>query len=122
MNKNDPTKLGIAGIFMATPEAIVASEYAGQRELQTASQLPKYHPDDPKDGKILTSWGVKFLGPVKGDELFVNVQLPKGWTIKPTTHSMYSDLLDENGYKRASIGYKAAFYDRWANLSICHCF
>lgn len=35
---------------------------------------------------------------------------------------MYSDLLDEHGRKRASIGYKAAFYDRWAQMSACNRF
>ena len=46
------------------------------------------------------------------DELFWNVKLPKGWEIKPTSHSMWNELLDNKGRKRISFFYKAAFYDR----------
>ena len=35
---------------------------------------------------------------------------------------MHTDLLDEHGRKRASIFYKAAFYDRSAHVSLCHRF
>ena len=50
-------------------------------------------------------------------ELFIKVELPKGWSIKPTSHSMWSNLVDNKGRERASIFYKAAFYDRDAYLN-----
>src|SRR6185436_8068032 len=34
-----------------------------------------------------------------------------------TDHSMYTDLVDDKGRVRASIFYKAAFYDRKADIS-----
>lgn len=52
------------------------------------------------------------------DDLFVAVVLPDGWRKEATGHSMHSKLLDEKGRERASIFYKAAFYDRRANISL----
>jgi hypothetical protein len=46
------------------------------------------------------------------------VSLPPGWKVVPTDHSMWSDLVDAKGEKRASIFYKAAFYDRDAFIRI----
>jgi hypothetical protein len=46
-----------------------------------------------------------------------SVKLPEGWHIKATDHSMWSNLVDDKGRNRASIFYKAAFYDREAFLS-----
>ncbi len=54
------------------------------------------------------------------DDLFINVVLPDGWQKKPTDHSMWSDLVDERGRKRANIFYKAAFYDRSAHLNLVY--
>ena len=46
------------------------------------------------------------------DDLFWSVKLPEGWEIKATEHSMWNELRDDKGRKRASFFYKAAFYDR----------
>lgn len=54
--------------------------------------------------------GIKILGEV--DDLFYSVELPEGWKIKATNHSMWNDVLDNNGHKRISFFYKGAFYDR----------
>jgi hypothetical protein len=51
------------------------------------------------------------------DDLFWNVTLPEGWEIKATDHSMWNDLFDNKGRKRANFFYKAAFYDRDAFIS-----
>ena len=51
------------------------------------------------------------------DDLFWNVELPAGWEIKATEHSMWNDLLDEKGRIRATFFYKAAFYDRDAFMN-----
>jgi hypothetical protein len=88
---------------------IEASEARGQRELAASSQLPA---DGMKN--MPSDLGIVVNGPSDGDPLFVNVTLPDGWTIKPTDHSMWSDLLNASGVKVASIFYKAAFYDRSA--------
>src|SRR5262249_62223077 len=60
--------------------------------------------------------GVVFGKVVPGDSLFVFVTLPNGWKKVPTDHSMWSNLVDDKGRKRAAIFYKAAFYDRDAHL------
>ena len=46
------------------------------------------------------------------DDLFWNVKLPEGWEIKATDHTMWNELRDNKGRKRAMFFYKAAFYDR----------
>lgn len=51
------------------------------------------------------------------DDLFYNVQLPEGWEIKATDHSMWNDLFDDKGRKRAKFFCKAAFYDRDAFIN-----
>lgn len=53
------------------------------------------------------------------DDLFWNVTLPDGWQIKATEHSMWSNLYDDKGRKRANFFYKAAFYDRDAFINFC---
>ena len=51
------------------------------------------------------------------DDLFWNVKLPEGWEIKATDHTMWNELIDNKGRKRASFFYKAAFYDRDAFIN-----
>lgn len=95
----------------ATPGGIEAQEAAGQATLCLSSILPKECPRDE-----LEKMGVKFGA--DHDELFINVTLPAGWTKHATEHSMYSDLIDDKGRKRGSIFYKAAFYDRRADMTL----
>ena len=52
------------------------------------------------------------------DPLFVDAQLPDGWRVEATDHSMWSNLLDDQGMVRGSIFYKAAFYDRDAFMHV----
>lgn len=99
------------GILGNNPSrAIEAQEADGQRELCASAQLPT----DGIDGAI--ALGIEVIGPSKGDPLFHDVRLPEGWQIKPTDHSMWSELVDDKGRKRAGIFYKAAFYDRKAHM------
>lgn len=51
------------------------------------------------------------------DDLFYSVILPEGWEIKATDHSMWNNLFDNKGRKRANFFYKAAFYDRDAFIN-----
>lgn len=97
-------------LFGRNPGAIEDQEAAGQQALVASSQLPV-------DGSAeCAKYGITIMGDSPNDPLFVDVQLPPGWTIKPTDHSMWSDLLDADGKKRAAIFYKAAFYDRKAHM------
>lgn len=103
-------------LVAATPGGIEAQEKAGQAALCASAQLPKptkYHGNTQEQFEKI---GIVFGAPV--DDLFVSVTLPAGWKVQPTNHSMWSDLLDEQGRKRAGIFYKAAFYDRKAHMSL----
>ena len=51
------------------------------------------------------------------DDLFWSVSLPECWKIEATDHSMWNNLFDNNGRKRANFFYKAAFYDRDAFIN-----
>lgn len=96
--------------------AIENMESRGQGEFVNSDTLPAQM--SAEDKATLEAAGVKFLGPAEGDELFVYATLPAGWRKRETGHSMHNDLLDDKGRCRASIFYKAAFYDRRADL---HC-
>lgn len=93
----------------------------GQTELVNTSILPT----DGLGGKEAELWkkiGVLLGNKVAGDPMFMNVTLPSGWSKRSTDHSMWTDLIDDKGRKRASIFYKAAFYDRSARISIARRF
>lgn len=99
----------------ATPGGIEAQEARGQSDICSASKLPKDHGSECRGA--LEHAGVVFGD--SADDLFLNVTLPEGWKLHPTDHSMWSDLLDENGSKRAAVFFKAAFYDMSAHFNAC---
>jgi hypothetical protein len=126
LNYGNPAALGALArgdienfLVAATPGGIEAQEKAGQTTFVNNSTLPI-------DLNRSCTWeDLATLGIVKGepvDDLFVKVELPTGWTKKPTEHSMWSDLCDEQGRVRARIFYKAAFYDRSAALTLVQCY
>lgn len=101
----------------STPGGIEAQEAQGQKDLIEKQQLPKEGLMNRPD--ILE--GMKKLGFTileTGDDLFIDCVFPEGWKLKATDHSMHNELLNEKGRKRAGIFYKAAFYDRSANINI----
>jgi len=97
-------------------DAIYQQEAAGQESFVQSETLPTDMSEDARNA--LEKSGVKFLGIIEDDPIFQYVELPEDWKKIPTSHSMYTDLIDANGKKRASIFYKAAFYDRSARLNI----
>ena len=101
------------------PQAILQQEAAGQGELVQGTQLP-VEIDGIRglsEAGPLVDAGVMF-GSICEDELFREATLPPGWKKVATDHSMWTDLVDEGGQVRASIFYKAAFYDRGAALYV----
>lgn len=94
--------------------AVERQEARGQSELVQSDVLPVEGTDTALERKAWEAMGIVFGAPVPGDDLFVAVTLPAGWSKRRTDHSMWSDLVDEKGRKRAAIFYKAAFYDRRA--------
>jgi len=108
------TVLARAMVF-GSSGAVEAQEAQGQRELVESEALPT---DLNRNEETVRSWGVKFLGVDEHNPLFQHVELPAGWTKRATDHAMWTDLLDAKGRKRASIFYKAAFYDQRAFLNV----
>lgn len=101
-------------LIASEPGGIERQEAAGRRTLVESAMLPKEVRGATREQLI--SLGFQFGADV--DELFVTCELPPGWTKRGTDHSMHSDLLDNQGRKRAGIFYKAAFYDRRAYMSM----
>ncbi len=96
------------GMLAGMPASIEASEKLGQIQLVRSTNMPL-----ELDKEQFEKAGFTFGKPI--DECFQEATLPQGWTREATSHSMHSDILDERGRRRASVFYKAAFYDRRAN-------
>lgn len=104
-------RVGIEALF-APSGSIEAQEAEGQKQLVESKQLPAEGLEE-----LLEAFpSVTDRGPSQGDELFHDVGLPVGWALKATDHSMWSELVDDQGRTVANIFYKAAFYDRRAFL------
>ncbi len=101
-----------ATLALLIPGGIEAQEARGQRDLVASEALPIKLQGATR--KQLTEIGFVFGDDI--DELFVSCQLPPGWKKEATEHSMHSNLLDASGSKRGNIFYKAAFYDRKADM------
>lgn len=95
---------------------IEAQEAAGQREIVHSDVIPTKLNGCTEDD--LTALGFKLGDVVDGDPMFRRATLPDNWTREGSDHAMWSYLLDGLGRRRASIFYKAAFYDRKAFLSV----
>ena len=109
----------LAGAMADGDDFIPNQEAQGQRGLVNSDTLPTDMGHGGSESKeILEAAGVKFLDEVEGDPMFQYVELPEGWEKRATDHSMWSHLVDDKGRKRASIFYKAAFYDRSAHMSL----
>jgi len=120
-NSYKPDPLDMLAALM--PGGIELQEALGQRRLVASSQLPTDglngnpwgRKSDVRPQAYLESLGFEF-GEV--DDIFINVNLPEGWKIEATEHSMWSELIDPQGRNRAGIFYKAAFYDRSAKFTL----
>jgi len=95
------------------PGGIEVQEAQGNQAFVANGTLPKC---SGKDKEYLEQMGVVFGD--DADDIFVNVQLPDGWAKQPGEDSRGSYLVDNHLNKRASIFYKAAFYDRYASISL----
>jgi hypothetical protein len=99
------------------PGGIRMQEAQGQRELLHAEQLP-IHGLLGADRDAFEAMGIKILDTPSKDSLFCHVELPNGWKKVATDHVMWTDLVDDQGVRRAKIFYKAAFYDRSARIEL----
>ena len=94
-----------------TEEDILLQEKQGQEDIVNKSILPKNCPRTQ-----LEKLGFVFGKEV--DDLFIDVILPPGWEKRFSSHSMWSYLYDDRHRCRADIFYKAAWYDKSANLTL----
>ncbi|SCY29454.1 hypothetical protein [Ruminococcus sp. YE282] len=116
-------------------KAIENQEKRGQQSVVANQRLPKrtnfcsgYQNKNNTDftKSQYEKMGIEIVGDYDG--LFWEVQLPEGWQVKATSHSMWNEIIDNKGRKRATFFYKAAFYDRDAfvnfetrfNISVEH--
>lgn len=102
-------------LVASVPGGIEAQEKRGQMQQAVMETLP-IKGTCGEDRKRFESLG--FVFGECADNLFINVQFPKGWKKIPTDHSMWSDIIDDKGRKRGAIFYKAAFYDMDAFCSL----
>lgn len=107
-------------VMEGNPNAILAQEAEGQQSFVNSETLPTDMRSscEYNTRAILEAAGFKFVCGVPDDDMFQVVEMPTGWQKKVTDHSMWSNLVDDKGRVRASIFYKAAFYDRSAHMNL----
>lgn len=111
----NPLNFIAAAMVLGSSGAIEAQEAAGQHEVVNSTAIPTEMNCTAEDLEAL-GFG---LGEVHaGDPMFREATLPPGWTREGSGHSMWSYIVDERGFRRCCIFYKAAFYDRSAYISI----
>jgi hypothetical protein len=122
LNRNNPAARAAAmrgdwenAVIAATPGSIEKQEAEAQQGLVRSTKLPK---EGTEGTNRATLERLGFVFGKEIDDLFVACQLPQGWSIKPSDHSMWSFVYDDQGRKRMSIFYKGAFYDRRAFASM----
>jgi len=111
--REDPMLILAEALMGGSNGVIERQEKRGQNLLVNSTVLPIKFNWGKREH--LEKFGVVFGEPV--DDLFCNATLPGGWKKVATEHSMWSKLVDDKGRERASIFYKAAFYDREAFLN-----
>ena len=105
------------------PGGIEASEKIGQIDVARSETLPRIGLLG-EDRARWESVGVRILDEGDStragteDALFCRVELPAGWRKVPADHYLYTNLVDQRGRERGQIFYKAAFYDRSANITM----
>lgn len=116
----DTSKLPFAAIpspilSQQSPGFIAKTEVAGQWEFLASECLPT-EADAETEAALITD-GVVLGEPFGDDPLWRPATLPEGWTKSPyNEHSMWSKICDAAGGHRYSVFYKAAYYDRRANI------
>mgnify|MGYP001571938955 CR=1 FL=1 len=110
-----PLETHIDGATVAgLPAYIENMEAVGTRQLFGSDILPAdMTPADTAEWQTL---GFAFGDPVDGDPLFRRATLPDGWRREGSGDPRGGYLVDPRGIRRVTIWYKAAFYDRRADM------
>lgn len=109
-----PNELHVLGVMGGITGYVEGMESAGQRQLVESTDLPTHGSDDPEFERL----GFTFGEPHKHDPLFRPATLPQGWKKVALDHAMGSAIVDELGRERVSVFYKAAYYDRRADMHL----
>lgn len=102
----------IDALTVGMSNAIELSEAAGQSQMVESEVIPTDGAD------ALTELGFKLGEVIQDDPIFRACELPEGWRREGSDHSMWSYIVDENGFRRVAVFYKAAFYDRSAHCRV----
>jgi hypothetical protein len=120
---NTKTAMGVPGGAMSLlvnqiigGNTIEDMELMGRDELLLADQIPVDCGGASIDEQ-LQSLGFILGDVTEADPIFRAATLPPGWSKRATENSYWSDIVDDRGRVRFRIGYKAAYYDRWARLN-----
>lgn len=108
----DPLLFLLDAIARGPEGCVERQEARGQSDFVKSDTLPTEGLDHPS----FAAMGIVVGDRVPGDDLFTFVTLPVGWKKQATDHAMHNALVDDKGRKRAAIFYKAAFYDRRADV------
>jgi hypothetical protein len=117
MDTADMLGLLVGGMGGDPSAPILAQEAQGQREVVNSTLIPTdmYSPREEFEALGFV------LGEIEaGDPMWREATLPEGWSREGSEHAMWSYIIDERGFRRCSIFYKAAFYDRSAHIGIQH--
>lgn len=112
--QRDPLLHLLGAMSQGTSGYIEDMEKSGQQQLVNSALLPTKGSDDPEFLRL----GFTFGEPVADDPMFRPATLPAGWRKAGTDHDMHSDILDTLGRRRVGVFYKAAFYDRRADMRL----
>ena len=88
-------------------EEMWKQEVENQKQLAASSQLPSKNNGPENVLDFYKGCGIEVIGEANGNKIFLDVRLPDGWSIKPTEHPMWRNLVDNNGCERARIFYDA---------------
>lgn len=109
-----PTEFHLLGAMDDHTGYVEGMESAGQRQLVESTDLPTQGSSDPEFLRL----GFTFGEPHKHDPLFRPATLPEGWKKVAKDHAMGSAIIDELGRERVDVFYKAAYYDRRADMHL----
>ncbi len=115
-SKLDSTVRLLDAIVQGSGRSIEGEEARGQEELVQSESIPTQMRSEGMEEK-LKELGFE-LGEVdESDPLFRSCKLPQDWKREASGHRLWSYIVDERGFRRISISYKAAYYDRRAFMS-----
>lgn len=120
-SKLDPSVRLLDAMVRGVDPSIEDEEARGQRELVHSESIPAKMRSEGMMWSEEVKEKLEELGFEVGeidasDPWFRSCKLPQGWKREGSDHPMWSYIVDERGFRRISIFYNAAFYDRDAHM------